>query len=123
MLKITKRSDDRVDIELSGKIDAIEMAAALDSLIEQSKDVHNGQMLYEISDFSLPTLGAIGVEVARLPSLFRLLSKFDRCALLSDSNWLRKASEVEGALLPGLEIKSFEMHERDAAEVWLTASK
>jgi len=30
MLKVTKQSDDRVDIELSGKIEAIEMAVALD---------------------------------------------------------------------------------------------
>ena len=122
MLKITKQSADRVDIEMSGKIDAIEMAVALDGLIEQSQDVSNGRMLYTISDFSLPTLGAIGVEIARLPSLFSLLSKFDRCALLSDTSWLRKAAVVEGALLPGLEIKSFDLHERDAAEAWLTAS-
>jgi hypothetical protein len=122
MLKVTKRSDDRVDIALRGKIDAIEMAVALDELIEQSKDVNNGQMLYEISDFSLPTLSAIGVEIARLPSLFGLLSKFDRCAVLSDSSWLRKAAAVEGALFPGLEIESYELHERDAAEAWLKAS-
>jgi hypothetical protein len=121
MLKVTKQSDDRVDIELSGKIDAIEMAVALDELIEQSQDVSHGQMLYEISDFSLPTLSAIGVEIARLPKLFGLLSKFDRCAVLSDSSWLRKAATIEGALFPGLEIKSYEPHERGAAEAWLTA--
>lgn len=119
MLKITKKSDSRVDVEISGKIDAIEMAIALDELFEQSKDVSDGQMLYKISDFSLPTLSAIGVEITRLPQLFGLLGKFDKCAVLSDSNWLRKAVAVEGALFPGLEIKCYEPHEHDAAEAWL----
>ena len=119
MLKITKLSADRVDIELSGTLDADSMRTALDELIEKSENVSNGRMLYKITDFSLPTLGAIGVEMTRLPKLFGLLGKFDKCAVLSDSNWLRKAAVVEGAIFPGIDIKSFEMDELDAAEAWL----
>lgn len=119
MLKVTKHGANRVDIELSGKLNAENMASALDELIEKSQDVSRGQMLYEIPDFSLPTLGAIGVEMTRLPKLFGLLAKFDKCAVLSDAGWLRKAAAVEGALIPGINIKSFELHERDAAEDWL----
>ena len=95
MLKITKQSPARLDIELSGSLDADSMRAALDELIEKSDDIRNGRMLYTISEFSLPTLGAIGVEMTRLPKLFGLLAKFDKCAVLSDSNWLRKAAIVE----------------------------
>ncbi len=119
MFRIIKQSVDRVDIELSGKLDADGMTRALDELIEQSEGVSNGRMLYRISEFSLPTLGAIGVEMARLPKLFGLLAKFDRCAVLSDSGWLRTAAMVEGALFPGIDIKSFELHDVDAAEAWL----
>ena len=122
MLKITKPSADRVDIDLSGKLDAHEMGKALDELIDQSEGISNGKMLYTISAFALPTFGAIGVEMARLPKLFGLLSKFDKCAVLSDSSWLRTAAAVEGALFPGIDIKGFEMHEVDAAETWLKAS-
>nr|WP_306269348.1 STAS/SEC14 domain-containing protein [Pararhizobium sp. IMCC3301] len=119
MLNITKKSANRVDIELSGSLDADSMRIALDQLIEVSEGVSNGHMLYRISDFSMPTLGAIGVEMARLPKLFGLLGKFDKCAVLSDSNWLRTAATVEGALFPGIDIKSFEFDEIDAAEAWL----
>lgn len=35
MLKISKRTEGRVDIEISGKNNAIEMAVALDGLIAQ----------------------------------------------------------------------------------------
>lgn len=119
MLTITKPAPNRVDIELSGPLDAEAMAAALDDLIAKSEDVTNGLMLYKITDFALPSLGAIGVEFQRLPKLFGLLGKFDRCAVLSDESWLRTAAEIEGALFPGIEIKSFEPGDADAAEAWL----
>ena len=119
MLKVTKQSSDRIDLELIGTLDTDSMRRALDELIEQSEDVRNGRMLYKVSELSLPTLGAIGVEITRLPKLFGLLSKFDKCAVLSDASWIRKAAEIEGALFPSLDIKSFKLEELDLAEHWL----
>ena len=121
MFKVTKRDANRVDIEISGTLDSDEMARALDELIEHANDVHNGQMLYTITDFAMPTLGAIGVEIARLPKLFTLIGKFEKCAVLSDTNWIRQAAEIEGAVFPGLSIKSFEVKDLDVAEAWLSA--
>lgn len=121
MFKITQPSANRLDIEIDGSLDADTMRTALDDLIEKSENIQNGRMLYRITDFSLPTLGALGVEMARLPKLFGLLGKFDKCVVLSDSNWLRKAAVVEGALLPGIDIKSYEFDEIDAAEAWLNS--
>lgn len=121
MLKITKPAPDRVDLELAGQVDAEAMRAALDTLIEQSKGVSHGRMLYRITDFALPTLGAIAVEFGRLPALFGLLGKYDKCAVLTDSDWLAKAAELEGALFPGIAIKSFALEEAEEAEAWLAA--
>lgn len=119
MFRITKQSPNRIDIELNGSLDAETMRTALDDLLMKSEGVSNGLMLYTITDFALPTLGAIGVEFAKLPKLFGLLGKFDRCAVLCDAGWIRKAAEVEGALFPGIDIKSFELGEVAAAEDWL----
>lgn len=119
MFKVTKPASNRIDISLKGSIDSDIMRAALDDLIAQSEGVSNGRMLYTIIDFELPTLGAIAVEFARLPKLFGLLGKFDRCAVIADAGWLRKAAEIEGALIPGIEIRSFEPMDIAAAEVWL----
>lgn len=119
MFNITKPRADRVDIELRGSLDADAMQTALDDLIVKSEDITNGRMLYKISEFSFPTLGAIGVEFTRLPQLFGLLGKFDKCAVLCDTQWLRNAAAIEGALFPGIEIKSFEFDEIEKAEAWL----
>ena len=122
MLEITKKDDNRVDIALGGQLDADGMAKGLDDLIAASEGVSNGRMLYRITNFAMPSMAALGVEMSRLPKLFGLIGKFDRCAVLTDAAWLRTAAEVEGALIPGLTIKSFELQEEDAAEAWLAGN-
>ena len=40
-------------------------------------------------------------------------------AVVAGKEWLRKASEVEGALIPGLTIKAFDLHQEAEASAWL----
>lgn len=119
MFDIKSNGPFRVDININGKIDSEEMKAALDTLIEKSSGMKNGVMLYTITDLSLPSLGALGVELSRLPSLFTLLKSYSHVAVVADKAWIRKMGEWEGALIPGLEIKGFEPEALAAAEAWL----
>ncbi|MBW2011132.1 MAG: STAS/SEC14 domain-containing protein [Deltaproteobacteria bacterium] len=121
MFKVIQNATNRLDIEMSGRLDAVEMTTALDELVSKSKNIENGKMLYEIIDFHLPSLGAIGIEFSRLPSMFGLMKKFDRAAVLTDKTWLKKVSEFEGALYPGLEIKAFNRDQKVEAEAWLSS--
>ena len=121
MLKVTKNGINRLDLELSGKLDAEEMKVALDELVSKSSDIENGKMLYDVIDFHVPSLGAIGIEFSRLPSMFGLIKKFDRAAILTDKTWLKKVSEFEGALYPGVEIKAFNRDQKTEAETWLSS--
>lgn len=119
MFIIDKIAEHRLDIVLGGSIDAEEMERGLDELIAQSEDITNGRMLYTLTDFEIPGLAAFAVEMSRLPKLLGLLGKFERCAVLCDTHWIRVAAEVEGAVLPGLEIKAFEIDQKAEAEAWL----
>jgi hypothetical protein len=121
MFKVVENGPNRLDIEMSGQLDAESMKVALDELVSKSENIENGRMLYKIIDFQLPTLSAIGIEFSRLPSMFGLINKFDRAAVLTDSTWLKKVSEVEGALFPGLEIRAFNMDQEVEAEAWLSS--
>jgi hypothetical protein len=78
MFKVIQNGQNRLDIELSGKLNTEEMKIALDELVSKAQDIENGKMLYDIIDFHLPSLGAIAVEFSRLPALFGLIKKFDR---------------------------------------------
>ena len=119
MFKVVKNGANRIDIEFSGKLSSDDMKVALDELTRNSTDIKSGKMLYRIRDFEVPTLGALGVELSRFPELFRLMKKFDRAAVLVNKNWVKKASEIEGALIPGLEIKAFGLDQEVEAENWL----
>jgi hypothetical protein len=120
MFNVIPNGINRLDIELSGKLNTEEMKIALDELVSKSKDIENGKMLYDVIDFHLPSLGAIAVEFSRLPAMFGLMKKFDRAAVLTDKACLKKASEFEGSLCPGLEIKAFDRDQKEEAEDWLS---
>ena len=119
MFTVTPNGENRLDIEIKGKIDTEIMASALDALAEHSKDITHGKMLYTLTDFNWPSLGAIGVEFSRFPTLFGLIHKFDRAALLTDTQWIKKIGEFKGMVIPGMEIKSFSLDQKAEAEAWL----
>ena len=119
MFKVLRNGENRIDVEYSGKLDSEEMRVALDVLSHTSEGIEHGLMLYRIGDFTLPTLGAVAVELARIPQLFRFVRRFDRMAVVVDKAWVRKASELEGALIPGLRIKAFDLGQEEEAEAWL----
>ena len=92
MFKVIPNGINRLDIEMSGKLNSEDMKIALDELVSKSKNIENGKMLYEAFDFHLPSLGAIGIEFFRLPAMLGLMKKFDRAAVLTDKTWLKKGS-------------------------------
>ena len=121
MFNVVNKGTDRLDIELSGKLNADDMKIALDELVKKSGKIKNGKMLYDVIDFHLPSLGAITIEFSRLPAMLGLIKKFDRAAVLTDKSWIKKVSEIEGALVPGLEIKAFDREQKEEAEAWLSS--
>jgi len=122
MFEVIRKGTNRLDITMSGKLNSEEMKSALDELVIKSENIVNGNLLYDVVDFHLPSLGAIAIEFSRLPSMFGWIRKFERAAVLVDKSWIRKISELEGALITGLEIKAFDRNQRNEAEVWLSSS-
>jgi len=116
MFKVIQNGKNRLDIEMSGKLDTEEMKIALDELLSKSENIENGKMLYEVVDYHLPSLGAIGIEFSRLPSMFGLIKKFNRAAVLTDKIWIQKVSELKGRFYPNLEIKAFNLYQKEEAE-------
>ncbi|MBX2884791.1 MAG: STAS/SEC14 domain-containing protein [Granulosicoccus sp.] len=119
MFTINHPDINRIDIEIDGKIDEPTMRDALARLIESSSAIEDGKMLYRIRNFEMPTFAALMVELKRIPDLIRLVRRFDKVAVLADREWIRKAGEIEGAFIPGLTIKAFDLDEEDEAKAWL----
>ena len=121
MFKVKINGTDRLDIEMSGKLETDDMKAALDDLVAKAEHIENGKMFYDVIDYHLPSFGAIVIEFSRLPSMLGLMKKFNRAAVLTDKKWVKKVSEFEGALFPNLEIKAFDRDQREEADKWLSA--
>ncbi|MCB1304756.1 MAG: STAS/SEC14 domain-containing protein [Leptospiraceae bacterium] len=111
----------RIEITMSGALNAESMKDALDQIQEKCSKIENGTMLYDVVDFHLPTLEAIMIEFSRLPSMIGLLGKFKRAAVLTDLHWLGGISIFEGLLIPGLSIKAFRRDQKAEAIEWLEA--
>ncbi len=120
MLKVTKNGKNRLDIEFSGKLDSNDMKIALNDMINYAEDIEHGRMFYRIQEFDVPTLGAMVVELYRLPEIFKFMKKFERAAILVDKKWLKKAAEIEAVFMPWLAVKTFDLDEHAQAEEWLT---
>lgn len=119
MFTIERIGLNRLDMQMSGKLDTEKMKAVLDEFADKSEGISDGAMLCDVVDFHIPSLGAIAVELSRLPSMFGLIRKFNRAAVLTDKNWIKRASELEGWLIPGLEIKAFDRDQKEEAEAWI----
>ncbi|MEM9436421.1 MAG: STAS/SEC14 domain-containing protein [Pseudomonadota bacterium] len=121
MLKVVKTAPNHLDLFLEGQIDGPEMNAALSELVDTTNGMENATMFYHISGFAMPTPSAFMVELGYFPKLFGLISKFRRCAVVTEHAWLRAAAELEGVVIPGLDIKSFEPGQEDMARRWLSS--
>lgn len=119
MFQVMRNGENRVDVNFAGKLDSNEMRAGIAQLAQQSEGIAHGRMMYRIGEFNMPTLGAMAVEVSQIPQLFKVVRRFDRMAVVADKGWVRKVSEVEGAMIPGLTIKAFGSEQAAEAEAWL----
>jgi hypothetical protein len=122
MLTVNVKEANIISIEINGDIDAETMESGLNRLLELCDDLEQVRLLYRITQFKMPSLAALGVKFKILPKLFKLLGKIDHAAVLTDEGWIAKAAEIEGAIIPGLEIRSFSMEEEEAAMSYLRTS-
>lgn len=121
MFTVKQVGDNRLEVHLIGSVNRSEMDTALDVLIRASETMEQGTMLYIVKDFAVPELPALVSEIAKIPALLRAMHSFERIAVVADEAWVRKVSEIKGALMPSLEIKAFTPTEVEIAEQWLDA--
>ena len=72
----------------------------------------------EITGVGGLTLDAVGAQVERSFGLLRQIGKVDRYAVVTDTGWIRSVAQVQGALLPGIDVRVWPRDERDAAVAW-----
>lgn len=112
---------DVVAFRVSGKVTAedVELAwASIDAALDEGETIG---LYAEIVDLGSFTLDGLVKDLAMGLKQIGEWGRFARYAVVSDARWLRAVADVEGKLLPGIEIRTYTLDEKDAAMAWLTA--
>jgi hypothetical protein len=118
MLEVIDSPDNAIAIRLSGKISGADLDRVMDRvdrLMAGSGKVH----------VFVETAGINAIEISGLPSyfarampLFGKLDRFGRVAVVADQPWVRVATRLESALLPGISYRTYLPEQRDEALAW-----
>jgi hypothetical protein len=119
MISLTKISDTRLNLEVTGTVDPEDMSHALKDFETKTEGMEHGVLLYQLHDFEMPSASTLAVKLADLPRWFGVMKRIKKIALIADKLWIRRMAEFEGLLIPGIAIKSFEANEGAQAEAWL----
>lgn len=79
----------------------------------------NLQICVEMQSESFADLSEASQQFRRVGEVLRRAPEIDRCALITDSSWIRNSAKIEGAVIPGLDLMSFAPDETEAAKKWL----
>ena len=102
----------------------LEFLVKLANICRRHSEIHLASDIYErILTLSKAIHGSekeAGNAMLGLATINTDQAKFKKAAVLTDKNWIQKVSELEGLLIPGLEIKAFDRDQVEEAESWLS---
>lgn len=119
MLAITPLSPRAIEVVAEGRFTAADVGAALDRLWTILDEMPRLDILADVRGHPSIALSAITEEIRHLPSLFRLIRQVERVAIIADAGWVRLASKLESALIPGVHYEVYARHEAAHAREWL----
>lgn len=117
-------TDNIAHITVSGamKRDTLEAGLAwMDEVVEAND---NFSIRVDMAKDDFADLGEISGEFKQVGRILRHASLeenlgADKCAVLTDSMFLRNSAKVEGAVIPGLDVNTFALDAGAVAEKWL----
>ncbi len=104
---------------VSGEVSKEAMAEGLDWLETLTGVNDNFNIYVDMAQDDFDGLGEIRQEFVRVGHMLRAVPDTDKCAVVTDSQFLRNSAKIEGAVIPGLEIRVFDRDETKPAEKWL----
>jgi hypothetical protein len=119
MLTITPLSPRAIEIVAEGHFGAADVAGALAGMTTILDDMPQLDILADVRGSPGITLPAIAEEFRHLSLIFRMIRQIERVAIVADAPWVRVASRIEGALIPGVHYEVYERHEAAHAREWL----
>ena len=119
MLTLSPLSPRAIAIVAEGHFTAADVAPALariETLLDATPQL---DILADVRGSPSVALSAVVEELKHLPLIIRLIHAIDRVAIVADAEWVRTASRIESALIPGLHYEVYERKDEAHARAWL----
>lgn len=119
MIEYIQSSEDVIALRITGKLTRDELEA-ITARVEKSL-AENGKthIFVEVEDYSGFELSALPDYLPRAMHMLGQRERFGRIAVVSDIAWVRWATRLESALLPGISYETYAMDEREQALAWV----
>lgn len=119
MIEFLDSAPDVIALRITGKLARNEIMATTER-IERAFGINEKTHLFvEIADYHGFDWSALGEHLPHAWKLLREREKFGRIAVVSDHAWIRWATRIESALIPGLSYETYRMDEREQALAWV----
>ena len=120
MIDIERLSPAAHRIVVYGEVTRDDIAAFIAFVKAQDAAGEGGNVLFDFTSMAgTPPLSTITLELANMVPLMRWVWRLDRIAVVSDEAWMRAASRIESALLPGVTYAVYDSDEAEAARAWV----
>ena len=119
MLNITRLSPRAIEMVAEGRLTDAEVRPALKQLEQILDEIPRLDILADVRGSPSISFAAIGEQLQHLPLAFRMIRQCERVAIVADETWVRVASRIESALIPGVSYEVYERHEEAHARAWL----
>ena len=106
-----------VGFEIDGTVTKRDIEA-LYREVERAMDGGHVHLVGEIAGVGGLTLEALGANFGKGLAMLTRLGSVNRYAVVSDVGWITQAARLQGAFLPGLEVRAWPQAERAAAVAW-----
>ena len=123
MMEILETQPGVIALKFSGRMKAGEMDEVT-TLVERSIEAHERTHVYiEVHDDFSFDVGALAAFLPRGAALLTKLDRFGRIAVVSEQRWIRWATKIESAILPGISYETFELAEHVEALAWVEGKR
>jgi hypothetical protein len=102
MLAFIDSRDDAIAVRLSGKITGDDLERVMDRIDRLMAGTGTVHVFVETVGIEAIEIGGLPSYFARAMPLIGKLSRFGRVAVVADQPWVRFATRLESALLPGI---------------------
>ncbi|MCP1199639.1 STAS/SEC14 domain-containing protein [Notoacmeibacter sp. MSK16QG-6] len=102
-------------LTIDGRIEKTDIGMAMAAITAAKSESERINMLVDVRGFAGIEMAALIEDLRQGFNELRDISRYDRVAVVTEKSWMEWTAKTEGALLPGVSIRTFQADQMDLA--------